>query len=84
MTSNGLIEVENQSLSTAQVKGRVARALISVLSEKCKAYCMLSGYERLPDSYDSDIDFMVGQEDFERMPALIEEVARQSDTRLFL
>src|ERR1022692_3002501 len=45
---------------------------------------MLSGYERLPDLYDSDIDFMVGQEDFERMPALIEEVARQSDTQLFL
>src|ERR1022692_1770019 len=45
---------------------------------------MLSGYERLPDLYDSDIDFMVGQEDFERMPALIEEVARQSNTRLFL
>ena len=84
MTSNSLIDVDNQSLSTAQVKGRVARALISVLSEKCKAYCMLSGYERLPDLYDSDIDFMVGQEDFERMPALIEEVARQSNTRLFL
>jgi thymidylate kinase len=45
---------------------------------------MLSGYERLPDSYDSDIDFMIGQRDFERMPALIEEVARRSNTRLFL
>ena len=84
LPSNGLIDADSQSLSTMEVKARVARALISVLSEKCTAYCMLSGYERLPDSYDSDIDFMISQDDFEHMPFLIEEVARRSNTQLFL
>ncbi len=84
MPSNGLIDADSQSLSTTEMKAHVARALISVLSEKCKAYCILSGYERLPDSYDSDIDFMIGQDDFERMPFLIEKVARRSNTQLFL
>ena len=84
LTSNGLIDADSQNLGATAVKACVARALISVLSEKCKAYCMLSGYEGLPDSYGSDIDFMVGQEDFERLPVLIEEVARCSNTRLFL
>jgi thymidylate kinase len=84
LPSNGLIDADSQSLNAMEVKARVARALISILSEKCEAYCMLSGYERLPDSYDSDIDFMIGQKDFERMPALIAEVARSSNTQLFL
>jgi thymidylate kinase len=65
------------------VKANVARVLLNALSTQCKAYCILSGYERLPDSFDSDIDFMVGQEDFNRMPRIIEEVARKTGTRLF-
>ena len=65
------------------VKTNVARVLLDALSTECKAYCILSGYERLPDHFDTDIDFLVGQEDFDRMPNIIEEVARKTGTRLF-
>jgi thymidylate kinase len=84
LPSNGLIDADSQSSSATRIKTRVARTLISVLSERCTAYCMLSGYDRLPDAFDSDIDFMVAEADFERVPAMIDEVARRSGTRLFL
>ena len=65
------------------VKANVARVLLDALSTQCKAYCILSGYERLPDNFDTDIDFMVDQQDFDRMPRIIEEVARKTGTELF-
>ena len=65
------------------VKANVARALLDALSTECKAYCILSGYERLPDSFDTDIDFMVDQNDFDRMPRIIEQVARKTGTQMF-
>jgi thymidylate kinase len=83
LPGKSLIDAGRQHLSPAHVKADVARALISALSDRCKAYCILSSYEQLPDAFDSDIDFMVDQEDFERMPRIIEEVARQTNTRLF-
>jgi hypothetical protein len=61
----------------------VARTLLEALSTRCKSYCILSGYERLPDHFDSDFDFMVASEDFERMPRIIDDVARQTGSRLF-
>lgn len=65
------------------VRANVARVLLEALSTECKAYCILAGYERLPDHFDTDIDFMVGQEDFDRMPQIIEGVARKTGTQLF-
>src|SRR5690348_10449973 len=67
----------------SEVKSTVARALIAKLASDCKAFCMLSGYEHLPDSFDTDIDFMVCMEDFPRIPALIQNLANQTSTRLF-
>jgi hypothetical protein len=61
----------------------VARTLLEALSTRCKSYCILSGYDRLPDHFDSDFDFMVAPEDFERMPRIIDDVARQTGYRLF-
>jgi thymidylate kinase len=75
-------ELENAP-SLQQVKGSVARSLIATLENQCKGYCILSGYDDLPDSFDTDIDFMVHIADFERMPQLIEHVARETNTRLF-
>jgi thymidylate kinase len=69
--------------SPEQVKASVARALITALSSECAAYCMISGYEGLPDSFETDIDFMVGASDFERVPVIIEHVAQQTGTRMF-
>jgi thymidylate kinase len=77
------IEVGERGAIRSQVKSTVARSLIASLSNECKSFCILSGYERLPDSFDTDIDFMVGQDDFERIPHIIEQVARATNTRLF-
>jgi thymidylate kinase len=65
------------------VKSNVARTLIAALSTECREYCILSGYDRLPDSFDTDIDFMVHSSDFERMPRIIESLARDTNSRLF-
>lgn len=81
MPRKTLIDVELSNPS--QVKSKVARAVIAALAKECKSYCMLSGYENLPDSFDTDIDFMVNNQDFERMPQIIQQVALQTNTRLF-
>jgi len=67
----------------ALVKACVARALIGALQARCKAYCLLSGHERLPESFDTDIDFMVSREDFKQLPRIVEDVARQTGTQFF-
>lgn len=67
----------------ASVHSRVARLLLKKLSEECESYCILSGYEELPDRFDSDIDFMVSPRDFERIPALVAEIAAATGTCLF-
>jgi len=74
---------DGQSLISRQVRAEVARALLEALERECEAYCILSGYERLPEYFDTDIDFMVGPRDFRRMPGLVDEVARRTQTRLF-
>src|SRR6266568_7375874 len=83
LSMKATIEADSQDLSPEQVKPRVARALIATLANECKSYCILSGYEQLPDSFDTDIDYMVDQQDFERMPTIVEHVAAQTNTRLF-
>jgi thymidylate kinase len=67
----------------APVRARVARLLIKKLSEECDRYCILTGYEELPDRFDSDIDFMVSPRDLERIPAMIDEIAEATSTYLF-
>jgi len=73
----------NESSSPDTVKANVARSLLGALETECKAYCVLSGYDRLPESFDTDIDFMVCADDFAHMPRVIENVARDTRTRLF-
>lgn len=65
------------------VRARVARLLISKLSEQCQSYCILTGYDELPEHFGSDIDFMVGQRDFECMPQLIRDLCEETGTVLF-
>jgi thymidylate kinase len=83
LPGNSLIDDGRTNPSPAQVKKSLASALISALSGKCQAYCVLSGYEGLPESFDTDIDFMVNREDFQRVPRIIEDLARQNHTQLF-
>jgi thymidylate kinase len=73
----------NEGFDTAQIKANVARALLAALTNECTAYCVLSGYDHLPDSFDTDIDFMVNGDDFERMPQIIQRVACKTNTKLF-
>jgi thymidylate kinase len=68
---------------TVSVQSRVARLLIKKLAEECESYCILTGYEELPDRFDSDIDFMVSNRDFARIPAMIDEIAEATGTALF-
>ena len=83
MTSPNLLESGHRAPAQVDVKANVARVLLDALSTQCKSYCILAGYEGLPHSFDTDIDFMVSQEDFDRMPMIIEEVAHKTGTRLF-
>jgi thymidylate kinase len=55
--------------------------LFSVLEEENIGYCILAGYDTLPDNLQSDIDFMVSNEDFIRLGALVTEVARRTQTQ---
>lgn len=80
--AQNVVESGNKAPTAPGVKANVARILLEALSTQCKSYCILSGYDRLPDDFDTDIDFMVDQEDFERMPRIIAEVGRRTQTRL--
>jgi thymidylate kinase len=68
----------------APPQSAIARALLRALDSDCRSWCILSGYEDLPERFDTDIDFMVGRQDFSRIPALIDRVATHTGTRLFL
>ena len=67
----------------ASIRSQAARLLLTKLAEHCERYCILTGYEELPDKFDTDIDFMVSAEDFRRIPTLVDEVAADTGTRLF-
>jgi thymidylate kinase len=77
------IEDAGEHSSHKTVKSAVAHALLGALQSECAAYCILSGYDELPESFDTDIDFMVSSAEFARIPGLIAGVARQTGTRLF-
>ena len=83
MQSPTAIDAASESFASYPVKANVARSLLAALESKCKAYCVLSGYDHLPESFDTDIDFMVDADDFVRMPEIIEHVAQDTDTKLF-
>ena len=74
---------EHEQDGRVNVRSRVARLLIKKLSEECEKYCILTGYDGLPDRFDSDIDFMVGRRDFQRIPSIVDEIAEATGTSLF-
>ena len=58
------------------------RALLEALDRECSGYCLLAGYEELPVTVGSDIDFMVSQPDFVRLPQILSSLAREVGFRL--
>lgn len=83
MHSHISMHTGGEHLDIQQVKAHVARTLLAALTSECKDYCILSGYDQLPESFDTDIDFMVSAEDFVRMPQMIERVSHETKTKLF-
>jgi thymidylate kinase len=89
LNSHKICGNEEESLSSSgawrsiSVQSQVARLLIRKLTEECESYCILTGYEELPDKFDTDIDFMVNASDFARIPAMLDEIAWATGTRLF-
>jgi thymidylate kinase len=77
-----LLEVQNHT-ELISVSSLVASRFIEALSLQSTAYCILTGYDDLPQSFDSDIDFMVGAQDFEHVPEWIASIAQQTGTQLF-
>jgi thymidylate kinase len=73
----------SERFGVRDVKAAVARALLTALESDHSAYCILSGYDELPDSFDTDIDFMVSDTDFASVPQMILKVARATGTRVF-
>ena len=57
-------------------------ALFACLEQYCAAYCVLAGYDTLPDEPQSDIDFMVSTEDFETLPGVMAAVAKRSNLQV--
>lgn len=65
------------------VRAQVAKALVKKLSEKCERYCVLAGYDGLPESFDTDIDFMVSAADFKLIPRMVDEIGTEVGAKLF-
>ncbi len=82
MVEKNLIEGGAESPLPADIRSVVARSLLARLTTEVKAYCILTGYEQFPDSFDSDIDFMVDKLDFERMPRIMDAIADDTGTQL--
>lgn len=77
------IDDASEDFEAKQVKATVARALLAALESDCHAYCILSGYDELPDSFDTDIDFMVSSAEFASVPQMIMKVARSTGAKVF-
>ena len=50
---------------------KIIRAFLEALDREFSSYCLLAGYEELPFRSYSDIDFMMGRRDFERVPQML-------------
>ena len=60
----------------------VVGALLETLERQCSAYCLLGACGDLPAQVHSDIDFMVGREDFERLAMILQALAEETGFRL--
>jgi hypothetical protein len=46
----------SSAITVGSVRAQVAGLLIRMLSEQCESYCILTGYEELPEKFGSDIN----------------------------
>lgn len=60
----------------------VMRGFLHLLETECDGYCILSGYDTFPTHVTSDIDFMVNETDFKRLPSLLSSFAGRFGFRL--
>jgi hypothetical protein len=60
----------------------IVRAFLDALERQCSAYCILGRCDGLPAQAESDIDFMVGAEDYERLPRILESLGKEIGFRI--
>jgi thymidylate kinase len=76
------ITFPNQSVRLVRAGSDVVWALFHALDRDCGSWCVLAGYDSLPDTPVSDIDFMVSNEDFLKMPRFFAALARETGMEL--
>ena len=58
------------------------RALVEVFEEAGVPYCILAGYDHMPEDIGSDIDFMIEPDWNTYLPEILQEVAARSDAHM--
>lgn len=66
-------EIEHPDISITAARRQMFLDFCALLEDKAITYVILSGYQGYPDQIDSDVDFMVSEADFARLPALFRE-----------
>ena len=64
--------------SVSRARAELFAAFIEEMNSAGVSYCLLSGYEDYPEAGDSDVDFMVSQEDAARVAAVLRATARET------
>lgn len=73
---------ENAPRSEDAIRKQMLLDFCAALEANGIAYVILSGYKDYPDHIDSDVDFMVSEADFQRLPAFISKPGLVSGARL--
>lgn len=63
------------------VRREMLIAFRDLLERSGVVHVVLSGYQGFPDRIDSDVDFMVSSDDFDRLPRIVGELARVTGAR---
>lgn len=61
---------------------RIFRTLVDVFEEAGVPYCILAGYDGLPEDIASDIDFMIDPEWAQHLPVLLQIIAARSGAHM--
>ncbi|HEY4374005.1 MAG TPA: hypothetical protein VGN52_18915 [Burkholderiales bacterium] len=61
---------------------RIFRTLVEVFEEAGVPYCILAGYDGLPEDIASDIDFMIDPEWAQHLPVLLQIIAERSGAHM--
>lgn len=74
--TNSLLQASHAGAieTIAEVRRQMFLDFCSALEKRHITYVILAGYRDYPDRIASDVDFMVSEDDFERLPAILSSV----------